>query len=178
MVDVSSVTFGRVGGFFYSRVWRQMNPACFSLQVDQEGRTVLYVGEVSTSECLAAFPKSEIVELSHFSAELRGVWQSKESVPGRESVGWWIATLVDEALVVVDFSATIGEVGLETHDDGEASFFVATPEKAMILLEHLVGKDSADAVTPYLMDNPGSYISKTNGRVLIYPSFDAYIDRA
>ncbi len=155
-----------------------MNPSCYSLQVDPEGRAVLYLGQVSTSECLAVFSRSEIVEVSAFGAERRGVWKTKESVPDRASVGWWIAELADEALVVVDFAARIGEVELQTHDDGEASFLVAAPEKAMLLLEQLVGKPLAEAVSAHLMGNPGRFVSRADERVLVYPSFADWIGRA
>jgi hypothetical protein len=155
-----------------------MNPSCYSMQSNQQGLVVLYLDEVSTLECLAVFSASEIVELSEFGATAKGEWQSTDSVPKTAPVSWWASRLADGSISVVDFSGRIGQIGLLTHDDGEASFVVGTKGTALQLLERLVGKIAAEAVSPLLLNNPGSYVASSNGRHVIYPSFEAYVDGA
>ena len=152
-----------------------MQPSCYSLQVPSDGTSVLYLGEVSTAECLSKFPAEEFVVLLELGAESNGEWLSADALPKEAPVAWWLERLNDPSLELVDFSSRVGTVSLSTHDDGEATFALASLGQAVGLLPQLVGDHLAATVAPELVKNPGCYISARGGHLAVYPSFEAYL---
>jgi hypothetical protein len=76
---------------------------------------------------------------------------------------------------LVDFTGSIGAVELSTHDDGEATFKVATEREAGELLSRVAGVPVAAIVFPHLLANMGCYVALRNGVPNVYPSFEAYL---
>jgi hypothetical protein len=152
-----------------------MRPSCYSLQERPDGNVVLYLGEVTTAECLSAFHPLEVVALLEFGAEAEGNWLSVESMPAQATVESWSVRLRGDSLSLVDFTGRIGSIELSTHDDGEATFILASRREAIELLTQLVGAQVALGVAPYLEANVGCYISTRHGRLTSYPSFDEYL---
>jgi hypothetical protein len=152
-----------------------MRPSCYSLQERPDGTSGLYLGEVTTSECLSAFLPSEIVALSEFVAKAGDTWLFQESVPAEATVESWMDRLRDDSLELIDFTARIGRIEISTHDDGEVSFILPSQRDALELLTQLVGSRVALSVVPFLQANVGCYISARHGRLTSYPSFDEYL---
>ena len=151
-----------------------MTPSCYLLKTDLSG-SVLYFGEVCTSDCLSLFAPSEPVHLIELGAELDGSWVSATEVPDSLTVKQWQARLADPKLSLVNFTARVGLVELSTHDDGEATFKVSDQQQALSLLTQAVGEPLASQVAPSLLGNPDCYIALRNGLPVVFASFQAYL---
>ncbi|MFC0682913.1 hypothetical protein ACFFGH_34225 [Lysobacter korlensis] len=143
--------------------------------MQSDGTAILYLGEVSTAECLSTFSAEAAVELLELGAESHGEWLSAGALPEAATVAWWLQRLDDPSLELVDFSSRVGAISLSTHDDGEATFALASLEQAVGLLPQLVGDQLAATIAPKLVANPGCYISARGGQLAVHPSFEAYL---
>ena len=152
-----------------------MQPSCFLLKPSEKG-TVLYLGEVSTEDCLELFDRATRVTLVEFGAAsgARG-WVSHGDLPIIGNVGDLISILRERSeLSLVDLSATVGHVALSTHDDGEAQLVFPNEEDALSFLRVTL-PDGSEAVISRLLENPGKYIAWRGTVLQVFDTFDDYL---
>lgn len=72
-----------------------MRPSCYLLDSSRE-KALLYLGEITTEECLSVFDPASSVVISEFGASGGdGAWVSDSDLPAIRSVGELIAFLDD-----------------------------------------------------------------------------------
>src|SRR5687767_36636 len=98
-----------------------MLPSCYYLETTAAG-TVLYLGEVSTEDCLRVLKPSEPVIVKELGATVGGKgWFDQDDLPHLEAVGELLTFLgARTEIEMFDFAAQTGDIRLSTHDDGEA----------------------------------------------------------
>lgn len=153
-----------------------MTPACYLLGA-ATNQTILYLGGVSTIECLTHLPAREPVRIVEFGASLPdGRWMDAALV----SEGAVVSELIDKLreaaeMSLVSFAADVGAVHLSTHDDGEATLRFRSEQEAVAFLRKALGSPLSTEVIPRLLDNPGRYIAKLKGAWTSFETFDAYL---
>lgn len=153
-----------------------MTPSCFSLTTTTDGQCSLYLGEVSTIECLQIFEDNSQATLIEFSANGGDQgWLGKEQMPSQTSILDWRKRLSSSDFSLIDFTAEICGISLSTHDDSEGHFVFPNQESTLKALQELVGQSTTQTVFPVLLSNQGRYITCQNGRIAIYDTFDSYL---
>jgi len=169
---------GKMGGhFFYNLVRLHMAPSCFLLSDTNDSKSSLYVGEISTLECLNHFDSDARVVLVEFGANGgKTGWVSRDEMPAGASVSEWRRLISVEDIELIDFKVDIGATSLSTHDDGEAHLLFEHEHLALAFVELLMGHSEALKLVPLLVSNKGCYIScKAGVDTRIFPTFEAYL---
>lgn len=153
-----------------------MRPSCYLLESSRES-ALLYLGEISTEECLAVFDPASSVTISEFGASGGdGGWVSGSDLPAIGSVGDLIKFLRDrQHLGLVDLSASVGDVKLSTHDDGEAKLTFPNEKQALGFLRNALDSSTVQSVISCLLRNKGRYVADQGGILKVFESFDAYL---
>lgn len=153
-----------------------MRPTCFLLRPSEKG-SLLYLGEVSTEECLHLFDSATRVTLSKFGAtSVHGDWVAKADLPEIRTVSDLVGVLREQShLSLVDLSVTVGQVELSTHDDGEAQLVFPDETDALQFLRDALDGSDAEIVIGFLLANRGRYVGRRGDGLLAFETFDAYL---
>jgi len=157
-----------------------MRPSCYLLESSGD-RASLYLGEVSTEECLLVFSPMDPVAISEFGANSAdGGWVAASDLPAIKSVAELTKFLRDRPdLDLVDLTATIGHVKLSTHDDGEAQLTFPDEAQAVGFLRNALDSAMAEDVITCLLRNKNHYVAVRGGNPRTFDTFEAYLaDRA
>jgi len=152
-----------------------MQPSCYLLESADNG-TTLYLGEVSTVQCLSALPAHDPVEILEIGATgPNGEWIDRLDLPEKAVVVRLIDQLERSGLELIDFAANIGPVRLSTHDDGEAELRFRSEVQSLHFLRTALAPDLAEAVIRWLVEHPARYVTNRNGSWQAYATFEAYL---
>lgn len=154
-----------------------MPPSCFLLSDTNDSKSSLYIGEISTLECLDYFDSDARAVLIDFGANGgKTGWVSIDEMPAVASVSEWRQLLSAEDIELIDFKVDIGATSLSTHDDGEAHLLFEREHLALAFVERLTGHGEALKLVPLLVSNKGCYISwKAGVDARIFQTFEAYL---
>lgn len=153
-----------------------MRPTCYLLKASANSVT-LYLGEVSTADCLGSLDRMDPITINDFGAnDIGGGWISKSDLPAIGSVGELIQFLRDgHHIELIDFEASVGEFTISTHDDGEAQLTFPSEEQALNFLRHTLGPEKADRVIAYLLANRNRYVADHGDNFRSFETFEAYL---
>ncbi len=153
-----------------------MQPTCYLLSSSAR-KTILYLGQVSTVECLERLPQSEPVELVEFGATLPdGGWTDRMVLRADTVVSELIDILKQSLdMSIVHFAVDVGATRLSTHDDGEAEITFSSQAAALTFLRRALTPALSGEVIPRLLENCGQYVTKHNGSWKVFDTFDAYL---
>lgn len=155
-----------------------MIPTCYLLQIADDGKYSLYLGEITTAACLKAFNAVAPVRLREiYALNEKGNPIPDDTIPAVAPVSDWRHILERDGLNLVDFTADIDDAVLSTHDDGEGHFSFPDQGSAMNALRLLIGQSLADDLFPILLANRGRYVAREAGAVEIFNSFEDYLSR-
>lgn len=152
-----------------------MLPSCYYLETTAAG-TVLYLGEVSTEDCLRVLDPSAPLIVNQLGATVRGKgWFDADNLPDLEVVSELLTFLQARTEIeMIDFAAQIGAVRLSTHDDGEAALTFPSPSEALAFLRAALEPALAEQAIEALMKHPGKYI-ELGEPVQVFETFDDYV---
>ena len=152
-----------------------MLPTCYYLE-STAARTRLYLGEVSTEECLRVFDPAEVVVVSELGANVPGDgWFDQDDLPRLGSVAAVLSFLrARKDIELIDFSAQVGQVRLSTHDDSEAQLDFTSTLDALEFLRRSLEADVAERAIHALLEHPAKYVvlSKT---LYAFETFEEYV---
>jgi hypothetical protein len=153
-----------------------MQLTCFLLG-SVNGQAVLYLGEVSTVECLEQLPAAAPVTLIEFLASLPdGSWIAQLSISADAVLSELLRKLREDSQIsIVDFAAKIGSIRISTHDDGEAELRFPSEEEALFFLRRALGPEVSAELIPRLTESRGRYVAKQDGSWKSFETFDAYV---
>ncbi|HEX8619296.1 MAG TPA: hypothetical protein VF911_17065 [Thermoanaerobaculia bacterium] len=142
------------------------------------GETVLYMGEVSTIDCLERLPQADPVRILEFGATWPGgTWIDRLELSTDAVVENVVAKLKEcpQEVAIVNFVARVGSVTLSTHDDGEADVRFGAQEDALAFLRKALPLVLSAELIPQLLKNLGRYVAKRQGLWKAFETFDAYL---
>jgi hypothetical protein len=156
-----------------------MKPNCFLIQDVKDG-VEIYIGGISTEDAVAMFPLEVSTEVLHYAAEPPGGgWISEADLSHVKTVDDILKVLRERKEDnLIDFKATIGEVTLSTHDDGEPILRFPAREGALSYLRAIVDPSVAGVVIELVCMNPNRYVAIDDGRCTVYDTFDDYLSSA
>lgn len=155
-----------------------MTSQCFLLDV-HEGKTRLYMSQISTTQALDFFDPNEPIQIIEFGASVQGgnAWLTAKDLPRLDSIGALRAYLIaNEHLDLVDLSVRMGaHAELSTHDDGEAHFVFPNDEAAFQVVRRVLTSAQATTVIEALVANRGQYVVIRKAGVCIFQTFEQYL---
>ena len=137
---------------------------------------MLYLGEVSTEECLRMFDPETPATIEEFGATDNGAWVGASDLPMIADVNDLITYLDGRPkLSLIDLTVKLGDEELSTHDDAEAQLDFRNEGDALAFLRKAVDDSAIEEIIDCLCANMGRYVTERNGRIHIFESFDAYL---
>ena len=153
-----------------------MRPTCFLLRESGTG-VLLYLGEVSTEECLRIFDPEARTTIQEFGATSReGEWVDESNLPAITNVNDLLMYLGGRPdLSLANVTVKLGDEQLSTHDDGEAHLVFRNEGDALAFLRKAVDDPALEEIVSCLRANPDRYVAERDGRLRIYETFDGYL---
>ena len=141
------------------------------------GGARLYLLGLSTVDALKLFAPETPLAVKHLSGETgfgpSRSYVSQGDIPALATVLQAVQYLErEEELGLFDFKANLDDgATLTTHDDGEATFGLASEARAIALLGAILGPDAAVGRT-VVLDHAGCYVLIEGDATFVFETFD------
>ena len=158
-----------------------MKPTVYLYQ-ESDDKFELYVGELSTSECIANFNSESIININEFGATLykNYGWATESELPEIETIKDLLTLLNSEGDIgLIEFEAHIENIGtINSHDDCECNIRFNKKHDCIEFIKKITSNQYQNLIINTLVENKGLYIScDENGNIYKYHTFDEYVNK-